>query len=108
MCEASLNKDFERGFDVNYVKQLQNAERDVLDSFVPEFTVNIRRPLIQDTLPVIRGMARLEEQRKVFSLGCNKKRRASKSKFVHYFEAQDLYSIRSQTVLNTLCNSFQG
>ena len=103
-----MNKDFERGFDVNYVKQLHNAEREVLQSpFFPELTVNIRRPLIQDTLPVIRTMARIEEHRKASGLGCNKKR-SSRSKFLHYFETQDLYSMRSQTVLNTLCNSFQG
>ena len=104
-----MNKDFERGFDVNYVKQLHNAEREVLQqsSFFPEPTVNIRRALIQDTLPVIRGMARMEEHRKASGLGYNKKRK-SRSRFLHYFDTQELYSIRSQTVLDTLCNSFQG
>lgn len=106
ICEASMNKDFERGFDINYVKQLHNAEREVMESFIPEPTVNIRCPIIQDTLPVIRGIARIEEHRKASGLGFSKKR-TSRSKFLHYFETQNLYSMRSETVLNTLCNAFQ-
>lgn len=101
-----MNKDFERGFDINYVKQLHNAEREVMESFIPEPTVNIRCPIIQDTLPVIRGIARIEEHRKASGLGFSKKR-TSRSKFLHYFETQNLYSMRSETVLNTLCNAFK-
>ena len=102
-----MNKDFERGFDGDHVKQLHNAQREVLESsFFSEPTVNIRRPLVLDALPVIRGMARMEEFRKASGLGCNKKR-TSRSKFLHYFQTQDLYSMRSQMVLNTLCNSLQ-
>ena len=101
-----MNKDFERGFDVNYVKQLHNAQREVVASFIPEPTVNIRCPIIQDTLPVIREMARNEEHRKMSGLGSSKKR-TSRSRFLHYFETQNLYSMRSESVLNILCNSFQ-
>ena len=101
-----MNKDFERGFDVNYVKQLHNAEREVVASFISEPTVNIRCPIIQDILPVIREMARSEEHRKMSGLGSSKKR-TSRSRFLHYFETQNLYSMRSESVLNILCNSFQ-
>ena len=107
ICETSTNKDFERGFDENFVKQLYNAEREVLHSFFPDPTVNIGRSFVQDALPVIREMARLEEHRKASGLGYTKKR-TSRSKFLHYFETQNLYNIRSETVLSALCNSFQG
>ena len=107
MCETASNKDFERGFDDNYVKQLHNSEREVLQSFFIDPIVNISRYFIQDALPVIRGMARIEEHRKASGLGFSKKR-ASRSKFLHYFETQNLYTLRSQIVLNTLCNSFQS
>ena len=106
VVEASTNNDFERGFDLNHVRQLHNAEREVLGSFFPEPLTNISRAIIQDTMPAIRGMARLEEHRKASGLGTSMKR-TSRSKFLHYFETQNLYSMRSQTVLNTLCNSFQ-
>ena len=106
VVEASTNNDFERGFDLNHVRQLHNAEREVLGSFFPEPLTNISRAIIQDALPAIRGMARLEEHRKASGLGTSMKR-TSRSKFLHYFETQNLYSMRSQTVLNTLCNSFQ-
>ena len=107
VCETASNKDFERGFDDNYVKQLHNAEREVLQSFFIDPIVNISRHFIQDALPVIREMARIEEHRKASGLGYSKKR-TSRSKFLHYFETQNLYTLRSQTVLNTLCNSFQS
>ena len=100
-----MNKDFERGFDVNYVKQLHNTEREVMESFIAEPTVNVRG-IVQDTLPVIREIARIEDQRKASGLGYSKKR-TSRSKFLHYFETQSLYSMRSETVLNTLCNALQ-
>ena len=106
VVEASTNNDFERGFDLNHIRQLHNAEREVLGSFFPEPLTNISRAIIQDTMPAIRGMARLEEHRKASGLGTSMKR-TSRSKFLHYFETQNLYSMRSQTVLNTLCNSFQ-
>ena len=107
ICETSRNKEFERGFDDTYIKQLYITEREVLQSFFPDPIVNIGRHFVQDSLPVIREMARLEEHRKASGLGYTKKR-TSRSKFLHYFETQNLYTIRSETVLNTLCNSFQG
>ena len=107
ICEALLNKDFERGFDVDYAMQLHNSQREVLESaFCSEPSVNISQNIIQDTLPVIRGMARLEEHRKISGLG-NSQKRTSRSRFLHYFETQNLYTIRSQAILNTMCNSFQ-
>ena len=107
ICETAINKDFERGFDDSYIKQLHNAEREVLQSFFPDPNVNVSRHYVQDALPVIRGMARMEEHRKASGLGYSKKRH-SRSKFLHYFETQNLYIVRFPTVLNTLCNSFQS
>ena len=85
ICETAINKDFERGFDDSYIKQLHNAEREVLQSFFPDPNVNVSRHYVQDALPVIRGMARMEEHRKASGLGYSKKRH-SRSKFLHYFE----------------------
>ena len=103
-----MHKDFERGFDDNYTKQLHNAEKEIFDSFLPDPLVNDRRALIQDTLPAIREMARLEEQRKILGSVSRHKRTSRNAKFLHYFEAQDLYAVRNATpVLNTLCNVLQ-
>lgn len=60
--------------------------RETLNAFLSELTI-CPRPHLTDTLPIIRGMARLEEIRR--SGGGAKKSRSGR--FLHYFDAQELY-----------------
>ncbi|TRY69407.1 hypothetical protein TCAL_08890 [Tigriopus californicus] len=73
--------------------------KETLNTFLSELTICPRTHLT-DTLPIIRGMARLEEVRR--SGGGAKKSRSGR--FLHYFDAQELYL--KPITLNYLCNSF--
>ncbi len=64
-------------------------DRRVLNRAVADLTVNAT-PLVLDTMPVLRSMARSEEARRT-GPGADSKKRASRSgRFVHYFEVVGL------------------
>ena len=104
LCLASAD-DGENEFVVaNKMRAAVEADdavcSEVLNKVLPEMTASPQAHVL-DLMPVLRGMARTEEMRRV---GRGEGKRSRSGRFLHYFEAHDIY-LQPATVIE-MCNTF--
>ena len=102
-CLAAPIDDGEKEFVV--ASEMRSEATDgvcgeVLNKVLPEMTASPQAHVL-DLMPVLRGMARTEEMRRV---GRGEGKRSRSGRFLHYFEAHDIY-LQPATVIE-MCNTF--
>ena len=108
LCLASADdgeKEFVVANKMRAAAEADDRRRDavcseVLNKVLPEMTASPQAHVL-DLMPVLRGMARTEEMRRV---GRGEGKRSRSGRFLHYFEAHDIY-LQPATVIE-MCNTF--
>jgi len=97
---ASSNEFKKKNLGLRNQSKVHTAQMNVLNNLLPELSLGVKK-LTVDFLPVVRSIARFENQRKLDGLSSGGGKRSRSGRFVHYFSSQCI-SIKEQS-LEKLC-----